>query len=103
MVIQLNGSDWPPGKQPLLVNTDHLGIIDNLQAFGMTGRAGADLFIRGVGYMATGIAGGGLENTLQFLEYGFCTPKAAGGKSCRIGLKSLGNVNFIHIWMGLIG
>src|SRR4051812_14850772 len=58
------------------------GIEPDLDYFGMSGIASANLFVRGVGDMPAHIAGHDGINPVHFPVNGFETPEAAAGKCC---------------------
>ena len=64
---------------------NHRGIEGDLHHLGVTGRAGADLFVVGIGRGAAGVARFDFGHTLEKFESGFEAPEAAAGEGGQFG------------------
>ena len=58
---------------------DLRGIVDDLDGFGVSGRAGTHDVVVGRGLSASGISGHGAFHSFDVIENGFNAPKAAAG------------------------
>ena len=64
-----------------LLKTDDRRIVFQLAAFGVIRRAAANLLVRWVGWIATGVAGNNRLDSSQLLEDGFQTPETSTAES----------------------
>src|SRR5262245_56258240 len=63
-----------------LAVTDNGWVVFNLAHFGVTGRAGADLFVSGILSLPAGIAGSDSFDAVEPLEDRLCAPEATAAK-----------------------
>src|SRR5262245_45530960 len=65
----------------------HLGrVIHDLHRFGVAGAAARYLLVAGIGGVPAGIARGGADHALDFVEVGLYAPETAAGEGCSRGL-----------------
>ena len=84
----VGGVDHPPKAIQQGFVTDALRIVEHLHGLGMSGLAGTDIRVSGMGLGAAGITGYNRHDTGYASEIGFGTPEASPGKCGGLGIAS---------------